>query len=91
MRKVRVLLVIRSLIITTVVLIDLSDVGGSVTFLTIFLKDTIFKISPICVASWAFACIRSRGGEVNRARAFSALYACSRARAFTSSADIKVS
>jgi hypothetical protein len=82
MRKVRVLLVIRSLVLVVPMRIDVGDVGGSVALFillirifSVLFKDIFLKITPICAASWAFACICSRGGKVSRARAFSALYA----------------
>jgi hypothetical protein len=62
--------------------VDVGDVGGSVALFVFLLrifsvlfKDIFLKITPICAAFWAFACICSRGGKVNRARAFSALFA----------------
>jgi hypothetical protein len=46
-------------------------------FIVLF-KDIIFKITPICAASRAFACICSRRDKDIKARAFSALYAWGR-------------
>ena len=87
MRKVRFHLIIRSLVITKVVLIDIGDVGGSVALfvllIRIFTVLFFFTVTPIGVSFWALACICSKGGKVSRARAFSALYVCGRARAFS--------
>jgi hypothetical protein len=74
MRKIRVLLVIKPLIFVVPMRIDVSDVRGSVALFillvrifSVLFKDVIIKITPICAASWAFACICSRGGKVSRA------------------------
>ncbi len=51
-------------------MLDVGDVRGSVALiillvriLSVLFKDIFVKITPICAASWAFACICSRGAK----------------------------